>query len=397
MSRERGTRPEGVDPAHLPGDGAAEDCQTAPPSAGPPAGVKANAGADRIAVATLGSQASGQARLEAFLKVFHSDDRVLVVISADPDAIASAVAVKRILWRRVAQVTVASVNHVKRPDNLQLLETLKLKLEALHCLDLAAFSRLVMVDSQPRHSPRTELLPFDAIIDHHPPAPLSGRVPAPGFIDLRTDLGATATMMAGYLKAAKIKPNHRLATALFYAIKTDTQNFVRQGQLEDMKAFRWLYPLIQPPLLADIERAPIARSSFKSILNGLNETVFHHNRAHAFLGRADHADTLVIVADFLIQIKEINRVVVAGLCGEKLVIIFRGGGIRQDVGRLAAAAFGKYGSAGGHKNMARAEIPLANLDPKIRDNLAAIHRFILRHLSDSGRKADPPARTETER
>ena len=364
-------------PPQFPAERAGQD------SAGLPACEPGAAG--RLVTSTLPRDASGPVRLAAFLSNFQSDDKVLIIISADPDAIASAVAVKRLLWRKVAQIVVAATNHVKRPDNLQLLETLKLKLEPLSSVDVESFSRLVMVDSQPHHSPKTERLPFDVVIDHHPQSPLHCEAPPPGFADIRPEMGATATMMGGYLKAAKIKPNQKLATALFYAVKTDTQNFVRQGQLEDMKVFRWLYPFINPQLLSDIELAPIARSSFKNIVDGLGGAVFKKNMVHTFLGHTDHPDTLVIVADFLMKIKGISRSVAAGICGRnKLVIIFRAGG-RQDVGVLAARAFDAYGSAGGHKNMARAEIPLDKLDHKIRNNQSAIKRFILRRLDgDNG-------------
>lgn len=333
-------------------------------------------------VSTLSLQAGNQARLDALMKVFHSDDKALVVISADPDAIASAVAVKRLLWRKVAQVTVASTNQVKRPDNLQLIEALRLKLEALGSVNPASFTRLVMVDSQPGHSPKTENLPFDVVIDHHPCSlKVSPQRPGPAFVDIRPDIGATATMMCAYLKTAKIKPNHKLATALFYAIKTDTNNFVRQGQLDDMRAFRWLYPFIQPQMLADIERAPIARSSFKTIVAGLNKAVFTKNSVFAFVDKTDHADTLVILADFLMQIKGVSRSVAAGVSGQKLVVILRSGGPRQNVGRLAESAFGALGSAGGHRSMARAEIPLENIEAKIRENPAALSRFVQKHLN----------------
>ena len=330
---------------------------------------------------TLGAQASNQTRLEALLNIFHGEDKVLIIINADPDAISSAVAIKRLLWRKVCQVTVASVNDIKRPDNLQLVETLKLKLLPFGSIKISDFSHLVMVDSQPSHSPLTANLPFDVIIDHHPLTnicPSTQKLPA--LVDIRPEFGATATMIINYLKAAKIKPNCRLATALFYAIKTDTQNFVRQGQLEDMKAFRWIYPYIHPSLLSDIERAPIARSSFKNILKGLGEAVFQKNTAHSFLGKTDHSDTLVLVADFLMQIKGVNRSWVGGIVGPKLIIIFRAGGIKQDVGKLASQVFGEIGSAGGHKNMARAEIPLSNIDPKIRDTPSGIYRFILKQI-----------------
>ena len=381
MSRARATGPRTPDQGGSRGKPSPESPAERAGQSSPLSPVCEPGEAGRLVTSTLPRDVSSQARLEAFLANFKSDDKVLIVISADPDAIASAVAVKRLLWRKVAQIVVASTNHVKRPDNLQLVETLKLKMEPLGAVDVASFSRLVMVDSQPHHSPATERLAFDVIIDHHPQSPLRCEVPAPGFADIRPDLGATATMMTGYLKSAKIKPNQKLATALFYAIKTDTQNFVRQGQLEDMKIFRWLYPFINPQLLSDIELAPIARSSFKNIVDGLGSAVIQKNLAHTYLGHADHPDTLVIVADFLMKIKGVSRSIAAGICGHsKLVIIFRAGGGRQDMGALAARAFDAYGSAGGHKNMARAEIPMDRLDHKIRNNHSAIKRFILRQL-----------------
>lgn len=330
---------------------------------------------------SFSAQTANQTRLDAFFKNFHSDDKVLVIISADPDAIASAVAVKRLLWRKVSQVTVASINQVKRPDNLQLIEVLKLKLETLKSLRLDIYSRLVMVDSQPAHSHLTKNLPFAVVIDHHPCSTLAAGRNYPDYVDIRPDFGATATMMAGYLKAAKLKPNHRLATALFYAIKTDTRDFVRQGQLEDMKAFRWLYPFINPQMLSDIEKAPIARSSFNNLVSGLAGAVFTKNNVHTVLSHTDHPDTLVLIADFLMKVKGVNRGVAAGIFGQKLVIIMRSSGPRQNMGQLAEIAFGEFGSAGGHKNMARAELPLENLDPKIKGNTKALERFIVKRLS----------------
>lgn len=67
-------------------------------------------------------------RLRRFYDIFSGDDQVLIGINADPDAIASAMAVKRLLWRKVAGVTIASTNVIKRPDNLTMLRLLGVRL-----------------------------------------------------------------------------------------------------------------------------------------------------------------------------------------------------------------------------------------------------------------------------
>ncbi|MDR1487548.1 MAG: DHH family phosphoesterase [Deltaproteobacteria bacterium] len=319
----------------------------------------------------------------ALFKPFSHEDRVLVIITADPDSIASAVALKRLLWRRVSHVTIASTNDVKRPDNLRLVTALKLSMPSLGDLDVSSFSKLAMVDSQPSHNPATRDLKFAAVVDHHPVGPTVSSALQPDFCDIRPEWGATATIFANYLKAAKIRPNQVLATALFYAIKTDTQNFVRQGQIEDMRAFRWLYPLIHQPLLSEIERAPINKKSFSIMLKALNQTIFSKNFAFVFFEDLDHADTLVLAADFIMQINGVNRSITCGVHDGKLVIVLRSAGLRSsNLGVTAQKAFGQYGSAGGHKNMARAEIPLNALEHKGPLKTASLKNFVIKKLKD---------------
>ena len=49
-------------------------------------------------------------KLGRFYEQFAGSDQVLILINADPDAIASAMAVKRLLWRKVAGVTISHIN-----------------------------------------------------------------------------------------------------------------------------------------------------------------------------------------------------------------------------------------------------------------------------------------------
>ena len=81
-------------------------------------------------------------------------------------------------------------------------------------------------------------LHYSVIIDHHPLTQLNA-----DFTDIRPRYGATTSIMTEYLRMAKIKPSMKLATSLFYGIKTDTSNFERQALPEDMKAFQYLFPV----------------------------------------------------------------------------------------------------------------------------------------------------------
>ncbi|MBF0529208.1 MAG: DHH family phosphoesterase [Deltaproteobacteria bacterium] len=318
-------------------------------------------------------------KLNRFYNVFHSDDHVLIIINADPDAIACAMAIKRLLWRRVTTVTIARVNIIKRSDNLALLSFIKLPLVPFSDIDQSKFTRLVTVDSQPHHFIGLTQHRFDAVIDHHPKGDWEA-----AFADIRPEYGATATILTEYLRAARIKPSRNLATALFYAIKTDTDNFVRQGQLGDVLAFRYLFPLKYQSVIAKIEHSEFNRAVLKHFQRALELVQIKKGTAFLYFDVVDTPDLLVMLADFFMHVHEINRVIMAGIYMDRLIVIFRVIGPHQNAGQLASSSFGQFGSAGGHKSMARAEIPLANLDHKLLERDGALERFIQRRILKPG-------------
>jgi nanoRNase/pAp phosphatase (c-di-AMP/oligoRNAs hydrolase) len=300
---------------------------------------------------------SNKDRLKRLLDIFVHDDRVLLPIVADPDAIASALAFRRLLWRKVGSVTIARINEIKRQDNLTLLRLLRINLIRFEEVKPDEFSSFVLLDGQPEHNQILAQLSYDAIIDHHP---LLDSTDA-GVMDIRPGYGATATIMTEYLRAAKITPSRSLATALFYAVKTDTDSFRRPALEEDMRAFRYLYGLADQNLIRKIEYSEIPLSLVKYYGQALDRLKIRKDKGFAFLGRISTPDVLVMIADFLMRVNIIDTSIAAGIWEEKLIVIFRNAKGRRNVGRLAQRAFGRLGEAGGHKAAARAEIPLAAL------------------------------------
>lgn len=300
---------------------------------------------------------SKKEQLQRFFKLFNGKDQVLVVINADPDSIASAMAVKRLLGRKVTEVVITCINKIDRLDNETMVELLKVDLKRLSEIDKSLFSKAVMLDSQPAHHPRFAKFDFDAVIDHHP---VVDSVSAP-FVDIRPEYGATASIMTEYLKSAGIRPNSRLATALVYAIKTDTGNFQHSAKNEDVKAFQYLYPFVNVNIIKKIEKTGIRGRYLKyfekALLNRkrVKETLISH------LSSVSSPDICVIIADFLMTVDYVTWCFVAGIHQKKLIIIIRNDGVRKNAGNLARRKFDGLGSAGGHKSMARAEIPLENL------------------------------------
>ena len=316
-------------------------------------------------------------RLQTFWKVFQKEDDVLVVINADPDALATALAVKRLLRYRVKSVTIAHPNEIRRLNNQAMVERLKIPLERLKDVKLDNYSKKVMVDSQPAHLPCFEKIKVHAIIDHHP---LSGEHDA-DFVDIRPEYGATSSMIVEYLRAAGMKPSVALATALFYGIKVDTQDFEQKSVLADGISFRYLFNIANRDLVRKFELTDLRRSELKYFATALAELKYSKGRYYSHLGRVRSPDVQVIVADFLNHVGDIDWVFVSGIHGEKLIVIFRCDGYRKNAGKLAERIFGAIGSAGGHKGAARAEVPLKNLDQGDKEFTSdTLKRLIMRHI-----------------
>lgn len=75
-----------------------------------------------------GKPRSSSDKLRKLLALFSAKDKVLITIDADPDSMASAMALKRILWRRAHTVTIAHFNEIRRFDNLTMTRLLKIPL-----------------------------------------------------------------------------------------------------------------------------------------------------------------------------------------------------------------------------------------------------------------------------
>ncbi|MGL1930268.1 MAG: DHH family phosphoesterase [Desulfotalea sp.] len=325
------------------------------------------------------SKNTAKYRLETFQEIFEKEDNVLVVINADPDAIACAMAIKRILRYKVSSVAIAHPNEIRRVNNVTMVERLKVPLLKLKAVDVGEYNKVVMVDSQPNHLPTFANLEVAAIIDHHPP-PADGWPDVP-FVDIRPEYGACSTMLVEYLRAGNMKPSVALATALFYGIKVDTQNFENKSLLADGICFRYLFDIANRNLVRKFELADLRRSELKYIRIALASVKYSKGRYYCHIGRVPSPDVLVIVADFLNHVGEIDWVFVSGIHNEKLVVIFRCDGYRKSAGKLATKTFGELGSAGGHKEAARAEVPLKNLSLGDKEFTSdTLKRLILRYI-----------------
>ena len=313
-----------------------------------------------------------------FLKLFGPKDNVLVLINPDPDSMASALAVKRLLRKRAEKTTIGYIGEVKRLENKAMMELLGIAMVSVDRLDSEAFSSRVLVDSQPSHSEILEGFAYDAIIDHHP------RVKKwkTRYEDIRPDYGANSTILTEYLREAGIKPSMKLATGLLYGIKTDTGNLEQGGAEADVSQFRYLLQYANMNLLRKIEKSELRLRDLDYFKTAIEKRVVTKKGLYTHLGDVPSADICVQIADFFMGVYGMSWSFVSGVYKGKLIIILRNDGYRKDAGKLAERAFGTFGSAGGRRRAARAEISLDALsEAGVEARDTGLKNFVRSHLN----------------
>src|SRR4029453_515598 len=303
-------------------------------------------------------RACSRARVERSREHFAAAERVLILMQddPDPDAIASAFALKTLLGRTRASAPLCTFGTITRPENVAMCKILEIEVDEISAREIDQFDRVAMVDVQP--SFLEERFPdVDLVIDHHPvERPIKAHIK-----EVRPAYGATATILVEYLRAADVKISQRLATALLYGIKSDTLGLERGGTKADLDAFAFLYLLANHNALRRIERPELSETALYPLARGLVRRRILHGVFFSHLGRVAVADLVPLFADFGLQAAGVEWSVVSGVVATDLHVSIRNVGYVRSAGEVARDAFGDLGSAGGHRTMAKAVIPLARL------------------------------------
>ena len=172
----------------------------------------------------------------AWRQNLQKDSRWAILINADPDALASAMALKRIMYNRVRLTDIIRINEVSRPDNLAMIRYLRISVKPWQPERLSDYSNYALVDSQPSHNKAFDNITYSLVIDHHPLTDISNRLTPGAFSFIGTGVGANSTIMTQFLQALRVRPGPLLATGLLYGIRTDTGAFERSGGEEEKPA-----------------------------------------------------------------------------------------------------------------------------------------------------------------
>src|SRR5262249_13676770 len=149
-----------------------------------------------------------------------------------------------------------------------------------------------------------------------------------------------------------------------YAIKSDTLFFSRHTNRVDLEAFSYLYPLADAALIRKMEGAEITLERLDYVMRAHRGGTLTDQVFCAFLGASPREDFIPYVADFFLQVEDVKWTVVAGIVNDLLIVSVRNLGYSKNAGEFVRRYFSDIGSAGGHRAMAKAVVPMRNFREK---------------------------------
>lgn len=298
-------------------------------------------------------------RVERLLRLLGEHEEVIILThnDPDPDGIAASWGLSWLL-RRTAGIrsTMMYSGIIGRAENRAMVELLEIPLSHAESAELDGATPVLLVDAQPGTG--NNILPPSivplAIIDHHPPHP-SGQAAA--FRDVRTKFGATATIVTRYLWAMGEEPPPRLATALFYGIKSDTLGLSRSATRSDALVYLYLHERADLPIIGEIENAQLSKDYFVVMGRALRTARIYKDVVVSTLGELQHADMPAEVADLLMRLRGARWVLCAGTFNNLLVLSLRTNDESLNAGRVIQELVRDSGNAGGHATMAGGRVP----------------------------------------
>ena len=311
-------------------------------------------------LARVGDNGDRMRQLQQVLR----DVENLAVVShdnPDPDAIASGIALARLAERAGCRAQVCYYGEITHQENRAFVNMLGLDLRNLEDDDgLAEFDGIALVDHS-RPGVNDQLPPeieVDIVIDHHPPrSPVDA-----AFVDLRSNVGATSTLLVDYIDRFGIEFDETLATALLFGIHVDTKGFSREISEQDFTAGAKLVRSADFGTLERIESPSIGAGTFETIARAIRNRRVEGPAVLSCVGRLAERDALAQAADRLLTMEDVSIVVVYGIKDGEIFVSGRARGAEIDLGEALRDAFGQIGSAGGHVDMAGAQIKLGVLE-----------------------------------
>ena len=283
----------------------------------------------------------------------------------DPDAISSAMALSLIAEHATGgklKCRILYEGNVGHQENRAFVNLLEIKMEKLTPAILAECSHLALVDCAGPgiNNDLPQNTRIDIIIDHHSQEGVKRQI-VPQFIDIREEAGASASILTQYIQELYLPLEKKVATALFFGIRSDTKEFMRNVHPQDLHNAAFLLPFTDKSLL-EIVMAPLISHETLSIMGRAIENCrIKQGYLVSCVGYVRNRDAIPQAAEMLLQLEGVNTALVYGITDTAIICSGRNRDVRLHLGDVMKEAFSSVpgASAGGHAAMAALSIPLS--------------------------------------
>lgn len=305
--------------------------------------------------------------LTALKRVLGGQKRLLIVLhdNPDPDAMATAFALKYLTEEAFAiKATIAFGGLIERAENRAMVRELRIPLKRINRVRFDTYDRIALVDTQPDAANHSLPAHVDChiVIDHH--SRRRGR--QSDFVVIDAGVGATATLLIEWLLVSELEISADLATALVYAIRSETQDLGREASKRDVQAYLTLYQRASIRKLARITHPKLPRSYFITLARVLRRTESFRNLICTHMGNVPYPEVVAEMADLLLKHQRIGWSLCTGRFKGWLYLSLRSANANARAGRVIRRLVPDKSAAGGHNTFAGGKVRLTDhTDEKI--------------------------------
>jgi nanoRNase/pAp phosphatase (c-di-AMP/oligoRNAs hydrolase) len=218
-----------------------------------------------------------------------------------------------------------------------------------------------------------------ACIDHHPMQEITKY----RFYDIRSQVGACASIIAAYFLDNSIEIPVEIATALAYGIKIDTANLTRRAVELDIDMFCHLYKMADKELLSSFENSSLRRNDLLAYQEAISNLRLHGRIGIAKIGDDCSEAIIGSISDFLMNLSEVDFTLVYSYRVGGLKFSVRSESKTVDAGKVIKEALLGIGDGGGHATMAAGFLPGLNTEEEIKEMGRLVEQRVIELVMNS--------------
>ncbi len=282
-------------------------------------------------------------------------DRMAIRIhrSPDPDSVASAVALQAIADSVGVEADIIHSGEIGHKENRAFVNLLGIDLVGVDDTEGVAYDTVAVIAQQRRNGSEHEQS-ADILIDHHE----HDHDHDIRFVDIRSNLSSTSTILTKYIQELDITPNETVATALLYGIRAETVEFKRDTTPADLTAAAYLYPFVDHDTLEQVESPSMSAETLDVLAEAIRNREVGGSHLVSNAGFVSEQEALSQAAQHLLNLEGVSTTAVFAIADGVIHLAARSKDIRMDIGRVLEDAFDDIGEVAGHSTEATAEIPL---------------------------------------